>query len=67
MDDVQALRAEAHRFIRLTQWAWDDDVRQKLRELGRELESDALKLERIRAKAARTSSRRSVKSDCQAS
>lgn len=66
MDDVQTLRAEAYRFIRLTQWAWDDDVRQKLRELGRELESDAQKLERLRAKRARTSARRTTKSDCDA-
>jgi hypothetical protein len=50
MDDAQTLRAEAHRFIRLTRLAWDDDVRQKLKELGRDLESDAQKLERLEAK-----------------
>ena len=47
MDDAQILRAEAHRFIRLTRLAWDDDVREKLKELGRELESDAQKIERL--------------------
>lgn len=47
MNDAQALRAEANRLIRLTQLAWNDDVRQKLNELGRDLESEAQKLERI--------------------
>jgi hypothetical protein len=47
MNDAQALRAEASRLIRLTRLAWDDDVRQKLNELGHDLESEALKLERI--------------------
>ncbi len=50
MDDAQTLRTEANRFIRLTRLAWDDDVRQKLKELGRDLESDAQKLERSDAR-----------------
>lgn len=47
MNDAQVLRAEAYRLIRLTQLAWNDDVRQKLNELGRDLETEAQNLERI--------------------
>ena len=45
MTDAPTLRAEADRLIRLMRWAWDEDVRQKLKELGHALECEALELE----------------------